>query len=152
MTNTRGASLYSGWLMTWPIRSMKGAMPAVAGGGGEHFPGVQVERGQQGQGTVPDVFVLDPRGLAGRGRGGGAAAAAGLDGRLGVHGQDAVAGPQPLALVKPLVQVQDHGRLGGEVRVARGDPRLVLPGLDRVLGQDPQHRGHRELDRPARPW
>jgi hypothetical protein len=38
--------------------------------------------------------------------------------------------------------------LAAEVRVARGDPRLVLPGLDRVPGQDPQHRGHRELA----PW
>ena len=98
---------------------------------------------------MPDVFVLDPGGLAAPGRGGGVAAAAGLDRGLGVHGQDAVAGPQPPALVKPLVQVQDHGRLRGEVRGARGDPRLVLPGLDRVLGQDPQHRGHRQLT--ARP-
>ena len=122
-----------------------------ARGGGEHLPGVYVERGQQGEGAVADVFVLDPHGLAGRGRGGGVAAAAGLDGRLGVDGQDPVAGPQPLALVKPLVKVQDHGRLGFEVRVAGVDPGPVLPGLDRVLGQDPQDRGRRELvvPRPA---
>ena len=115
-------------------------MPVVAGVAANTVPGVHVERGQQGEGTVPDVFVLDPHGLAGPGRGGGAAAAAGLDGRLGVHGQDAVAGPQPPAPVKPLVQVEDDRCPGGEVRVARGDPRLVLPGLDRVLSQDPQHR------------
>ena len=31
MTNTRDASLYGGWLMTWVIRSMNGAIPVVAG-------------------------------------------------------------------------------------------------------------------------
>ena len=114
-------------------------------GGGEHFPGVHVERGQQGQGAVADVFVLDSRGLAGRGRGGGVAVSAGLDGRLGVHRQDPVARRQPYALVVPLVQVEDDRCPGGEVRVAGEDPRLIPPGLDRVLGQDPQHRGRREL-------
>jgi leucyl-tRNA synthetase len=39
-------------------------------------------------------------------------------GRLGVHRQDPVAGPQPLAPVKPLVQVEDDRCLGFEVRVA----------------------------------
>jgi hypothetical protein len=47
------------------------------------------------------------------------AAAAGLDGRLGVHGQDPVAGPQRLALIEPLVQVEHDLGPGGEVRVAR---------------------------------
>src|SRR6516165_1323234 len=131
MMNTRGASLYSARFMTWPIRSMNGAMP--------------VEGGQQGQGAMADVFVLDPYRRAPRGRDGGPAPAAGLDGRLGVHGQDPVARLQPHALVVALVQVQDHGCLGFEVRVAGPDPGLVLPGLDRVLGQDPQYRGRREL-------
>src|SRR5260370_1282277 len=31
MTNTRDASLYRGWAMTWPITSMNGAMPVLAG-------------------------------------------------------------------------------------------------------------------------
>ena len=35
-----------------------------AGGGGPYFPGAHVEGGQQGQGTVADVFVLDPHGRA----------------------------------------------------------------------------------------
>ena len=38
MTNTRGASLYSGRLMTWPMRSMNGAMPVVSGVAANTFP------------------------------------------------------------------------------------------------------------------
>jgi hypothetical protein len=45
---------------------------------------VHVEPGQQGERAVADVFVLDTYGLAGGGRGGRVAAAAGLDRRLGV--------------------------------------------------------------------
>jgi hypothetical protein len=65
-------------------------------------------------------------------------AAAGVDLRLGVEGQDPVTGSERFALVKPLVKVNDDLRLGLEVRVAGVDPRLVLPWPDRVLGQDPQ--------------
>jgi hypothetical protein len=43
-------------------------------------------------------------------------AAAGIDLRLGVEGQDPVTGAERLALVKALVQVHDHLRLGLEVR------------------------------------
>jgi hypothetical protein len=50
---------------------------------------------------VADVFVLDPDGRAARGRDGGAAPAAGLDGGLGVHRQDPVARLEPRALVNP---------------------------------------------------
>ena len=46
-----------------------------------------------GEGTVADVSMLDPDGLAGRGRGSGMAAAACLDGGLGVDRQDPVARP-----------------------------------------------------------
>jgi hypothetical protein len=67
-------------------------------------------------------------------------AAAGIDLRLGVEGQDPVPGAEWGALVTALVQVHDHLRLGLEVRVAGVDPRLALPRLDRVLSQDPPHR------------
>jgi hypothetical protein len=53
---------------------------------------VHVQGGQQGQGAVPDVLVLDPYRPAAPGRDGGEAAAASLDGRLGIDGQDPVAG------------------------------------------------------------
>jgi hypothetical protein len=66
--------------------------PGGGRGGGEHLPGVHVQPGQQRERVVADVFVLHPDGLAGRGGQGGVTAAAGLDGRLGVEGQDPVAG------------------------------------------------------------
>ena len=74
----------------------------------------------------------------------GVAAAAGLDGGPGVEGQQPVTGPQWLVAVKPLVQVEDDVRLGFEVRSAGADPGPVLPGLDRVLGQDPQDGRRRD--------
>jgi hypothetical protein len=43
-------------------------------------------------------------------------AAAGVDLRLGVEGQDPVTGAERLAVVIALVQVHDHLRLGLEVR------------------------------------
>jgi hypothetical protein len=61
-------------------------------------------------------------------------AAAGLNGRLGVHGQDAVVGPQGLALIAALEQVEDHARPWragvGELIVrgkGRRHDRLPLP-------------------------
>jgi hypothetical protein len=74
-------------------------------------------------------------------------AAAGIDLRLGVKGQDPVIRAERLVPVKPLVQVEDDLRFSLEVRVAGVDPGLVLPRLDRVLSQDPQHR--RRGDRGA---
>jgi hypothetical protein len=40
---------------------------------------------------------------------------------------------QPLALPAAAVEVQDRTRFLGEARVAREDPRAVLPRPDRVL-------------------
>jgi hypothetical protein len=118
--------------------------------GGEHLPGVHVQPGQQREGALAPVLVLVADGPAGRGGQGGMQAAAGIDLRPGVKGQDPVTCPERLALVKPLVQVHDHLRPGPGVRVAGVDPRLVLPRPDRVPGQDPQHRrrGDRGADQP----
>jgi hypothetical protein len=78
----------------WMMEKKDLVEPGCArGGGGGHLPGAHVERGQQGEGTVADVFMLDPHGLAGRGRGSGMAAAACLDGGLGVDRQDPIARP-----------------------------------------------------------
>jgi hypothetical protein len=57
------------------------------------------------------------------------AAGAGLDGGLGVHRYDPVTGAQRLALVRPLVEVEDHGGPGGEVRVAGKDHDWYRHGL-----------------------
>src|SRR5215831_282582 len=147
MTNTRGAFLYSGRVMTWPARSMNGAIPVVTGGGAEHRAGGYVQSGEQREGALALVFVLVADRPAGRGGQGGVQAAAGIDLRLGVDGQDAVGGGERPPVVAVLVQVKDDLRLGLEAGVAGVDPGLVLPRLDRVLSQDPQHR--RRGDRGA---
>ena len=112
-------------------------------GGGEYFPGLDVQAGEQRERPVTDVFMLHAGRFAGRGGQGLVDAAAGLDGRLGVKGQDPVPGAERLTLVNPLVKVQDHRRLGREARVPGVDPGLVLPRPDRVLRQDPQQGCHR---------
>src|SRR5215472_3794757 len=58
MTNTRGAFLYSGRVMTWPARSMNGAIPVVTGGGAQHRAGGYVQSGEQREGALALVFVL----------------------------------------------------------------------------------------------
>jgi len=73
---------------------MNGFDPGGHGGGGEHFPGVHVQSGQQGEGACALVFVLVADGSAGRGGPGGMQAAAGIDLRLGVEGQDPVPGAE----------------------------------------------------------
>jgi hypothetical protein len=70
------------------------------------------------------------------------AAAARLNTGLLVGADDVLALTEPLALEDPVVQVQDHPGLGGEVGIAGKDPGAVLPRLDRVLLQPaPQRRG-----------
>ncbi|MGH3305702.1 MAG: hypothetical protein ACRDOK_29370 [Streptosporangiaceae bacterium] len=54
----------------------------------------------------------------------------------GLASKDRIRSPRAERLA--LVEVQDHPGLLLEVRVAGEDPGLVLPRLDRVLGQDPQ--------------
>ncbi|HLQ57561.1 MAG TPA: hypothetical protein VK162_25235 [Streptosporangiaceae bacterium] len=71
--------------MTWPIRAVNGAIPVVFRQEANTVPGAHVQGGEQGEGALAPVFVLDPHRLAGRGRSGGVAAGAGLDGGLGVE-------------------------------------------------------------------
>ena len=82
--------------------------------GGEHLPGVHVQAGQQREGALALVLVLVADGSAGRGGQGGMQAAAGIDLRLGIEGQDPVTGAERLALVVALVQVHDHLRLASK--------------------------------------
>ena len=106
-----------------------------------YLSGAHVECGQQRQRAGALVLVLHSCRPAAPGRPGGVAASAGLDGGLGVNNRDdPVPGTQWLALVETLVQVEDHGGPGGEVRVAGKEPGLVTPGLEGMPGQDPQHR------------
>ena len=145
MTNTRGAFLYSGRAMTWLTRSMNGAIPVVFGVEANTCrcarparPAARASRGARIRVRRARACRARPGWWEAGGRGPGW--------RLGVKGQEPVARAQRLALVRPPVQVQNHRGLGLEVRGAGVDPGPVLPGLDRVLGQDPQHRRHRDLD------
>lgn len=68
MTKTRGASF-----VLRPVHDLadevheRGDASGLLGRG-EHFPGVHVEGGQERQGAVTDVFVLDPYRRVARGR------------------------------------------------------------------------------------
>jgi hypothetical protein len=65
---------------------------------------------------------------------------AGLNAGLLVTGKDVVLGTQGPAFPHACVEIQDRPGLGGEMGIAGKDPVLVLPGLDRVLVQDPPDR------------
>jgi hypothetical protein len=111
---------------------------------------VDIPGGQVGQRAAALVLVLDAHAAGLGGWQSGVAAAAGLDGGLLIGADDVLIGTELRCLEDPLVQVQDHPSLGGEVGVAGKDPRLVLPGLDRVLGQPaPQRRGRDVCDQAA---
>src|SRR6185437_3328756 len=73
--------------------------PGGKRGGAEYLPGAHVQAGEQGEGALALVLVLVADGPAGRGGQGGVQAAAGIDLRLGVEGQDPVTGTERLALV-----------------------------------------------------
>jgi hypothetical protein len=64
-----------------------------------------------------------------------------LDAGLLVAAEDSVERVEALVLPVALVQVQDNGGLGEEVRRAGEDPVLVLPGLDGVGVEDLPDRG-----------
>ena len=51
---------------------------------------------------------------------------------------------------EPLVEIEHPSGLDREIRIAREDPRPVLPGLDRVLMQPAPHR--RSRHRPDQPF
>src|SRR5689334_5516333 len=92
MTNTRGASLYSGRRMTWPIRSMNGAMPVVAGVAANTFPVCTSSAASRARAPCRTYSCSTRAGLQRAAGAVGWQRPRGLDGRLGVHGQDTVAG------------------------------------------------------------
>jgi hypothetical protein len=71
----------------------------------------------------------------------------GLDRGFRVGADHHVAGLQQFAIPAGRVEVQDRAGLGHEMRIARKDPRALMPGLDRILGQPPpDRRGRRPAD------
>ena len=115
-------------------------MPVVASHRPVTRPRWDVPRGQVGQRPTPVVLVLDPHhpGFArGQGR---VAAAAGLDGGLLIRANHELVRAQRLAVPEPGVQVEHTGGLDREVGVPDRDPRPVLPRLEGIGGQPPEHR------------
>jgi len=72
-------------------------------------------------------------------------ALSGLDRGFRVGADDHVAGLKQLAFPAPRVQVEHRAGLLKEVRVAREDPRAVLPRADRVVGQPTSDRRRRRV-------
>ena len=117
----------------------------------EQLGSARVPRGQVAERTLALVLVLDQLAFPARpGRLAGMLARAGLDRRLLIRAHHEIAGLQQFPLPPALVQVQDPTRLLGELRVAREDPRAIVPRANRVLPQPPPDRDRRDRrDDPA---
>jgi hypothetical protein len=87
---------------------------------------------------VADIFVLDPDGRAARGRGGRTAAAAGLDGGLGVDRQDPVADPSGVPCQYPWYRSKITVALASKTGSRKEIQDRYCQGLTRMRGQDPQ--------------
>src|SRR3954454_6113274 len=121
--------------MTRQTRRSKAAIPPLGLGAAHdpaspHVPGIEVA-----DRAAPLVLVLDALATPVGGWRAGVDPCPGLDRGLGVGADHAVAGLKQLAFPAALVEVEDRAGLLQEVGVAREDPRALLPGLDRVLGQ-----------------
>jgi hypothetical protein len=115
--------------------------PGGVGAEPDHVRLVDVVGGQVGKRAAALVFVVDAHGPGCARRQGGVAAAARLDAGLLIGGDHVLVAGERDAVPDPRVKVQDPGGLGGEVRVADEQPGPVLPGFDRVGGQDPADGG-----------
>ncbi len=144
----RGVGLARHHLLDEPAeRDDAGGVLAAA----EHLGPVHVVGGQVRQRPAPFILVLDTHQPCSPRRQGGVAAAACLDGGLLIGADHELALGQRPVLKDAGIQVQHHGRLGGEVGVTGEDPRPVEPGADGVSVQDPPHRRrrYRRHDRPG---
>src|SRR5712691_89769 len=135
--------------MTWPIRAMNGAIPVVVVW--RRTPSRCGRRARPAGRGRPCAGTRARPASAGRARAGWSGGGGrGPGWRAWRPRQDAVARPGRLALPVALVEAEDERGFGGEVRVAGEDPGLVLPRLDRVLGQDAAHTGRRDRADQAR--
>jgi hypothetical protein len=109
-----------------------------------------VPGGEIAQCALAFVLVLDPLARVARGGQRWRLAPPGLDRGFLVGADDEVARLEQLPLPATLVEVEDRAGLGGEVGVAREDPRAIAPRPDRVLAQPAPDRRARDLcDDPA---
>ncbi len=128
-----------------PHQPVECSDPARAFGASHHSAAAHVPGVEVGDGAEPLVLVLDQLTTARSGRGAGMDPPAGLDRRFRVRADHTIAGLQQLALPAARIQVEHPPGLLKEVRVAREDPRAVLPRLDRVLCQPAADRRRRRV-------
>jgi hypothetical protein len=105
----------------------------------------RVPGGQVAEGAHAFVLVLDHLAAATPGGQRLLDPLACLDRGLLVGADHVIAGVQTLAPPAAGVQVEDRAGALGEARVAREDPRAVLPGLDRVPAQPAPDRHAADL-------
>jgi hypothetical protein len=106
---------------------------------------MDVPGGQIGQRAAAPVLEFDPCRTARRGRNRLMTACQRLQLGLLVGADDVLAGMQPAALKAPRVEVQDAPGLGLELRIARKDPRALLPRFERAVMQPAPDRRRRRL-------
>jgi len=106
---------------------------------------MDVPGGQIGQRAAAAVLELDQRRATGRGRHRLMAARERLQLGLLVGADHELARMQPPALEPPGVEIQDAAGLAVKVRVARKDPRALLPRLDRPVVQPAPDRRRRRV-------
>ena len=105
---------------------------------------VHVPRSEVGQRPAARVLELEQPRAPGARRDGLMLTSERLQLGLLVSADHVLVRAQPFALEGAGVEVQHPAGFGGEVGVAREDPRTGLPRLDRVLGQPaPDRRGRR---------
>jgi hypothetical protein len=106
---------------------------------------VDVPGGQIGQRAASAIFELDQRRPARSGRDRRVAARQRLQLGLLVGADDVLARVQPPTLKAPGVEVEHPTGLRLEVRVAREDPRALLPRLQRPVMQPAPDRRRRRV-------
>jgi hypothetical protein len=120
--------------------------PVLLGAAVEQPRVADVPGGQVAERALALVLVLDQlpiaAGLCGLA---GVLARSGLDRRLLIGAHDKVARLEQLPVPPALVQIQHPAGLLSELRVAREDPRTVVPWADGVLAEPPPDRDRRDL-------
>src|SRR5207248_166716 len=109
----------------------------------DHPRVVDVVGGQVGEGAVTVVLALGAHRAPGARRERQVDAHPGLDAGLLIGTEHVVVLAERPAFPLALVEVKDAPGLDGEARVAREDPRPVLPGLQGVISEPAAHGGWR---------
>jgi hypothetical protein len=131
--------------MTCSTRRPNGSIPVLASQRPAEAGVVDVPGGQVGQRAAAPVFELDQRRPARPGRHRCVAARERLQLGLLVGADDVLVRMQPPTFKAPDVEIQHAAGLGLKVRVAREDPRALLPRFQRAVVQPAPDRRRRRV-------